>query len=814
MRSLILHLRYTFRLLLRSPGFAVTTILIMGLAIGANTAIFSLVDAVLLESLPYPDPAKLLAISETSPNFPKMAVAYPDYLDWRATQHSFAEIALYREDSFNLTGSGEPERVQGAFVTASYFRVLGVTPAMGRILAEGEDRSGGANVILLSDKFWRNRFGADPKIIGRTLILNDIGYEVIGIAPPQIVNPENMDVYVPLWRFSTPSDLADRGRHPGLVCLGRLKREVSIETATAEFRTIARNIEQRYPNTNATLSVELTPLLEDAIGKYRMTLYLLLAVVGLVLLVGCANVANLLLGRAIARQREIALRAALGASRGRLVNQLLIESVVLATFGGLLGLLLAQTSLEAIIALTPHDITRFQHVHLNGAVLLFTTIVTLGSGLVFGLWPALKTSRVNIREILETAGGHGSTAAAGRQRSQALLVIAQVASASLLLVSATLLIQSFQSLQRVPLGFDPQNLLTVGIKLPSAKYQSGPDQAPKTAEMVSFCDSLLQRVKGVPGAQACALGTNAPFSGSNWSMSFGVVGQPVPKPGEEPEAEFESVTPDYFKALRIQLVRGRTFDVGDITGKTPVVVIDEKLANRCFPNQDPIGQQITEDAQKADAAKYTIVGIVRTVRHDNLAKVPRLAEFYFPVSQRPELQMTILIRTKGDPLALVSAVREAVQSVDPNLPVFNIRTMESKIGDELVTQRLSVVLVSLFSVLALILAAVGLYGVLAYSIAQRTREIGIRIALGAGSGRILGLVVTQGLTIVGIGLVLGVLGSIILNRVFESLLFGVSGTDPIAILTAVVVLGLAAFLACLLPALHALRIHPITALRE
>ncbi len=814
MRSLISHLRYTFRLLLKSPGFTITTIVIMGLAIGANTAIFSLVDAVLLESLPYPNPERLFSISETSPAYPKMSVSYPNYLDWRANQRSFQEIGLYREDNFNLTGSGDPERVRGAFITASYFRVLGVGPSIGRTFAEGADRVGGANGVLLSDKFWRNRFAADPKIIGRTLVLNDVSYEVIGIAPPQIANPENMDVYVPLGHFTKRSYLTERGNHPGLICVGRLKPEVSVETVAAEFKVIARDLGIRYPDTNSTLSVELTPLLEDAIGKYRMTLYLLLAVVGLVLLVGCANVANLLLGRAIARQREIALRAALGASRGRLVNQLLFESVVLSILGGLLGLLLAQTSLEAIIALAPQDITRFQHVHLNGAVLLFTTIVTLGSGLVFGLWPALKTSRVNLRATLEAAGGHGSTAGAGRQRSQALLVIGQVASASLLLISAALLVQSFQSLQRVPLGFDSHNLLTLGITLPSSKYQSGPDQVPKTAEMTAFYESLLQQINRIPGVEACSLGSNTPFNGSNWSMDFGIVGQPVPKPGEEPAAEIASVTPDYFKTLKIQLVRGRTFDVEDIPGNTPVIMIDEELANRCFPTQDPIGQQITEDPQKADSAKYTIVGMVRTVRHNNLANAPKLAELYFPVSQRPELQMTILIRTKGEPLALVSAVKEAVESVDPNLPVFNIRTMESKIGDELVTQRLSVVLVSLFSVLALILAAVGLYGVLAYSIAQRTREFGIRIALGASSGNILGLVVTQGLTIVGIGLILGILGSMVMTRLIESLLYGVSGTDPIAILTAVVVLGLAAFLACLLPALHALRIHPITALRE
>jgi putative ABC transport system permease protein len=786
----------------------------MGLAIGANTAIFSLVDAVLLESLPYPEPERLFSISETSPIYPRMSVAYPNYLDWRADQRSFEDIAVYRDDSFNLTGNGDPERVRGAFVTASYFRVLGVRPSIGRTFAEGDDSTGGSDVVLLSDKFWRNRFAADPKIIGRTLVLNDVSYQVIGIAPPQIVNPESMDVYVPFGHYAKEPYLTERGDHPGLVGIGRLKPGISVETAAAEFRVIAQNLEARYPNTNANVSVKLTPLLEDAIGKYRMTLYLLLAVVGLVLLVGCANVANLLLGRAIARQREIALRAALGASRGRLVNQLLLESVVLAILGGLLGLFLAQTSLEAIVALAPHDITRFRQVHLNEPVLLFTTIVTLASGLVFGLWPALKTSRVNIRATLEAAGGHGSTAGTGRHRSQALLVIGQVASASLLLVSATLLVQSFQSLQKVPLGFDPHHLLTVGIKLPSSKYQSEPGQPARTAEMTVFYDSLLQRIKRIPGAEACALGSNPPFNGTDYSMDFGIVGQPEPKLGQEPAAEYESISPDYFKTLRVQLVRGRAFEAEDVTDKTPVVAIDEQLANRCFPTQDPIGQQITEDPHKGDSTKYTIVGMVRTVRHNDLANAPKLAELYFPVSQRPELQMTILIRTRGEPLGLVSAVREAVQSVDPNLPVFNIRTMESQISNELITQRLSVVLVSLFSVLALILATVGLYGVLAYSIAQRTREIGIRIALGASSGSILRLVVTQGLTIVGVGLILGIVGSMILNRLIESLLYGVSGTDPIAIITAVVVLGLAAFLACLVPALHALRIHPITALRE
>jgi putative ABC transport system permease protein len=531
MRSLISHLRYTVRLLLKSPGFTITTVLIMGLAIGANTAIFSLVDAVLLQSLPYPDPGRLVALSEMSPLYPKISLDYPDYLDWRTNQHSLHDIAAFRRDSFNLTGSGNPERVSGAFVTASYFRVLEVGPTIGRTFAETDDRSGGAGVILLSDRFWRNRFGADPKIIGRTLVLNDVSYQVIGIAPPQIMNPENTDVFLPMGHYLDPTQLMDRGRHPGLRCIGRLKPGVSVQAAAAEFKVIARSLELRYPVTNTNISAEAVPLLEEVVGQYRMTLYLLLAVVGLVLLIGCANVANLLLGRAIVRQREISLRAALGASRGRLVSQLLFESVVLAVLGGVVGLLLAQTSLDAIIALAPHDVGRFEHIHLNGVVLLFTTLITLSSGLVFGLWPAWKTSRVNLRETLDAAGGRGTTAGTARQRSQGMLVIGQVALASLLLVGSSLLIQSFQELQKVPLGFDPHNLLTVEIKL-SSSNQGEADRTVNTAKMAAFYDSLLQRIKSIPGAEVSALGSNAPFNGTNYSTDFGVVGQPEPRLGE------------------------------------------------------------------------------------------------------------------------------------------------------------------------------------------------------------------------------------------------------------------------------------------
>lgn len=807
------HLRYTIRVLLKSPGFTITTVLIMGLGIGANTAIFSVVHAVLLQSLPYPDPGRLFMLSETNPTFPEMSVAYPNYLDWRASQHSFEDLSAYRLDDFNLTGSGEPERIRGAFVTASYFRVLGLAPRLGRTFAEGDDRTGGANVAVLGERFWRKRFGADPQVIGRTLVLNDISYEVIGVAAAKVMNPERVDIYAPFGFYADRPYLNDRDAHPGLQCIGRLKQGVSIQQAAADLSVISKSLESRYPETNSGSAIKLRSLLDGTVGRYRTTLLLLLGVVGLVLLIACANIANLLLGRAIERQKEIALRAALGASRGQIIVQLLTESILLALLGGALGLIFAASSTKALVALAPRDIARFHQIQVNGPVLVFAAIVTLGSGVLFGLWPAWKISHAGISAALEDTGGRGSTAGAVRQRSQGLLVICQVALASLLLVAAGLLVQSFQALNNVPLGFVPQRLLTVGVKLAGSKYRNEPGQSANMTPMVNFYDSLLEKIQGLPGADAVALNTNLPFNGNDSQMGFVVVGRPDPKPGQEQSAEYASVSPDYFRAMGIQLLRGRTFNAEDRIDSTPVVVIDEGLANRFFPGEDPLGKQLADDIGSRERARYTVVGVVRTVRHNDLDEQP-YAQLYMPVTQKPDLQTTILLRTQGDPFGLLAAVKQAVQSVNPDLPVFDARTMESRVADALATQRLAVILVSLFSLLALILAAVGLYGVLAYSIARRTREIGIRMALGAQSQNIIGSIIRQGFKIVGIGLGIGLAGAIGLTRLIQSMLYGVSGTDPVALLVAAGTLGLATLLACLLPALRATRINPITALRE
>jgi putative ABC transport system permease protein len=812
--NFLTDLRFAFRTLLKSPAFTATAILTLALGIGANTAIFSVVDAVLLQPLPYPDSSQLIEIRETQPAYPVMSVSYPNYLDWRAGQKSFEDIAAFRSDNFNLTGDSEPKRIDGVFVTASYFRVLGLPTKLGRTFAETDDRVGGQNVVVLSEHFWRSQFAADPNIIGHELVLNDVSYEVIGVASAEISTPEDKEIYVPFGLYSDRRPLNERSDHPGMRCLGRLKRSVSTQQASADLKLICQNLEKLHPITNTGASVKLFPLLERTVGEYRTTLLLLLAVVGFVLLIACANVANLMLGRSILRRKEIALRAALGASRGRLISQLLTESVLLAFCGGLIGLILAIWSIDLIGSLASTGTARFKEIHLSGAVILFTAFVSFGTGILFGFVPAWKLSRADVGNALKDAGGRGGTAGRERQHSQGMLVISQVALACTLLIGAGLLIQSFQALHKVPLGFDPRHLLTFQLKLSNQKYQGDPTKPPNSVQMANFYDQLLAKIQELPGVRFAALATDVPFSGSDWETDFAITGRPDPKPGEEPAGQIASVSPDYFRAMGIEVVRGRSFTEQDTLSKNPVVIIDESFARKYFPNQDPVGQLINDNAHDKERIQFTIVGVVRTVMHQKLEQPPEYVQFYHPVAQNPELVMTIVLRTDNDDLALLSDVRRAVQSVDPALPVFRAQTMNAMVSDSLRIQRLSVILVGLFSVLALILAAIGIYGVLAYSVVQRTREIGIRLALGAQRNNVFTLIVGKGMTLVGIGLALGVVLAAALAQLLNAFLYGVGATDPVTMIGVIVVLGLTAFLACWLPAHRAIRIDPIMALRE
>jgi putative ABC transport system permease protein len=799
-------------MLRKSPGFTLAAILTLAVGIGLNVAIYSVIHAVLLSALPYPESTRLVAISETAGGN-VWPTSYPNYLDWKAAQHSFDEIAVSRRDDFNLSGTGEPERFSGMFVTASYFRVLKVPPKLGRAFYDEEDSSAGANPVILSEHLWRSRFGSDPAIIGRKLTFNTISYEVVGVAAENLSilrNPEtarnsqgarNADLYAPFGFFANRPYMHDRTEHVGFYAIARLKPGVSIDQAAADLKVISRNLELKYPDSNAGSSVSVSSLHDSLIEKYRPMLWLLEAAVALVLLITCANIANLLLVRAAAREKEIAMRAALGASRGRLIAQLLTESAALAVLGGALGCLIAYYSKDAIISLCPGDFPRLQEIRLDTSALAFSALITLGTSLVFGLGPAWRLSKAELITMSKSRGTSQS------HRNLGALVIGQVAFACILLMAAGLLTQTFRALQNVPLGFDPNHLLTAGIKLPGLKYHEPIQQA-------TFYQQLLEKVAALPNVQAAAVDSNVPFSGLRGQGDFAVAGQPEPRPGEEPTAETHGVSPDYFRTMGIPILRGRSFGRDDVLGKPRVAMIDEGLAHRYFPDQDPLGQQLVFWAPDNPKAHYTIVGIVPTVRHGEVEIAPVIPQLYCAEAQNSDLQVTLLIRTQGEPMALLPSVRATVGSLDPQLPIFAVRTMSEAVGASLGRQRLAATLIGGFSVLALFLAAIGLYGVLAYSVTRRTREIGIRIALGSPRGAIFRLIVRQGMIMVAVGIVLGLTLALACGPFFRHFVYGVTPHDALTIVGAPVVLAGIAMLACWIPARRAVGVDPMAALRH
>jgi putative ABC transport system permease protein len=808
---MLADIRFALRQLRKSPGFTVAVILTLGVGIGINVAIYSIIHAVLLSELPFPEADRLVAVSEAwADNI--SPISYPDYLDWRAAQHSFEEIAVSRRDDFNMTGNGEPERFSGLFVTASYFRVLKVPPKLGRTFFDEEDSVAGVNPVVLSEHLWRSRFAADPSVVGRKLTLNTISCEVVGVAAENlsiIRNPEtarnsqgarNADLYAPFGFYADRPPYHDRTNRDGFYGIARLKQGVSIEQARADLNVIARNLEIKYPDSNTGVSVAVNPLQDSIVGNYRSMLWLLEAAVALVLLITCANIANLLLVRTAAREKEIAMRAALGASRGRLIRQLLSESVVLAFFGGALGCLLAFWSKDLIMFLSPHDFPRLQEIRLDLSVLAFSAIITLATSLMFGFAPAWRLSSTEFTIMSKSSGGSHP------ERSLGLLIVGQVAFVSVLLITAGLLTRTFRALEKEPLGFSPDHLLTVGLKLPGLKY-------PDSARQAAFHQQLLEKVEALPGVATVAIDDDVPFSGFRHEEIFAVTGQPEPRRGEEPSAETHCVSPDYFKTMRIPILRGRVFGRHDVMGKPLVIVIDDYLARTFFPNQDPIGQQVSQERLDKTKVQYTIVGVVPSVRHGEPGIAPKVPQFYWPTAQFPSLQTTLLVRTAGDPRALLPSVRAAVRSIDPELPVFATRTMDEAVAASIAAQRSSATLVGGFSILALFLAALGLYGVLAYSVTRRTREIGIRIALGSPRARICGLIVRQGMIMVGLGILAGVVISLGCAPLVQHFVYGVTPHDPAMIIAVATLLVAIAILACWLPARRAMNVDPMLALR-
>ena len=804
-------LRHTIRLLLKSPGFTITAILILGFGIGANTAIFSLVDAVLLKPLPYPHAERLVQIYQEIPNAPWTWFDYPDYQDFCRTQGSFEDLAAIRTWHFDLSGQGDPVRLFGGYVSASFFKVFRIPFLLGRPFVEDEDKPGGPLLVVINERIWRTEFSADPSIVGKKITLDNQRCLVIGVAPAQIEDwTSGLDVLIPLNLMPVFGDNSSqfRGSHH-LDCYGRLKRGVSLAQAQTESDVIQRTLTERYPDTDQGYSIKPVPLLSSAVGDYAGTLWLLEGAVLCLLLIACANVANLFLARSLDRRKEMNIRAAIGASRLRLIRQTLAECMILSITGGVLGIAIAFGTIGLIRALSPlQDLARFERVILDFTALAFCFGATVASALLFGLFPAWNLSKTNLVNSLKDESGRQSTSGPQRQRVQSILIVAQVGVACVLMIGAGLLARSLQASETISLGFDPQHLFAVKIELAGVRYG-------KDGSSLKFFKDLLAKVRSLPGVSAAALNRNPPFN--NWSEveRFGIPGQPDPTPGEEPAFEWQVVTPEYFKTLKMPLIAGRDFEENDMREDPNVVIIDQVIADRFFPGQDPIGKQIHDFSDRHGFPReyFTIVGVTKHVAHDGPgARVTEFQAYHpFPAWLRDG---TLLVRVEGDPVAMAPAIRAAVASVDPTVALSRVGALDDWIGAKLTTRRLSTLLVSLFSGFALFLSAIGLYGVLAYLVTQRRREIGVRIAVGAQASNIVQLVMGHGFKIVGLGLVIGVCISLLIVRFINSSLYGVSGNDPVTLGCAIVALTVTGGLACLLPALRAARTNPITALRE
>ena len=800
-------LRFALRQLRKSPGFTLIAVLTLGLGIGANTAIFSVIYAVLLQPLPYPEGDRLMILTETDANQPQISVSFPDYLDWRRDNTVFEHLAVSRRESFNLSGleGRAPEQISGGLVTASFFKVIGLNPQLGRVFTEEEDRVGGPMVVVISDRFWQRVFSRDPNVLGRAVNLGNQPYTIIGVMPPQMFSPRTVEVWFPLMRRTDDQMWQTRDNHPGLFGWARLKPGVTIEKALAHMKEIAARLSKQYPDSNASVSVTITPLLENQVSDYRESLKLLFEAVALVLLIACANLANLLAARGAARAQEFAVRAAVGASRWQIIRQLLIESFVLALAGGLLGLCLAAWGRDLLVALSPPGVPRFQNLSLNGWVLFFSLGLSLGTSVLFGLWPAWHTSRADIQLALKS-GGRGSSDSVGARRSRDLLVIAEVALTLILLSGAGLVLKSFANARGLGLGFDPHLLLSARVDLPSPTYSDA-------TKLANFSKALQEKLAALPGVQNAAVASNPPLM-TGWQTSFVPEGAPEPPPGKSPSVEMNVVTANYFETMRTPLLRGRAFEARDTKDQPPAIIIDQLLAERYFPGEDAVGKRLkmhTGDEGKVEFRN--IVGVVPHLKVYGFEETTVLPQAYIPITQMPQTGLVVLLRTTLSPKSLEKPVRDIVASLDPAQPAFEFKTMQERVEETWATPRLMSFLLVCFAALALTLAVVGLYGVMAFNGLRRMREIGVRLALGAMPAQIRTMMLKQGMRLLGAGLVLGFAGAVALSRVIRNLLFGVSANDPLIYGSVTVVLAAAALLACWIPARRASRVNPMITLR-
>ncbi len=798
MQILWQDLRYGARMLLKKPGFTPIAVLTLALGIGANTAIFSVVNAVLIQPLPFAEPDRLVWMwGNVRDGSNRAAVAPPDYLDYREQNNSFEQLAAMMSVPIygNLTGSGDPERLEAALVTGNYFQALGVKPALGRTFLLENEQPGLDRVAVLSHGLWQRRFGADPTIVNRTITLDGRNYEVLGVMPPDLKFPRTAEMWAPI-NFGISPEMKQRRAH-FLRLIGRLKPGVTLAPAQAEMDAIARRLEEQYPTTNTGWSLRLVPLHERIAGNIKPTLFVLFGAVGFVLLIACVNVANLLLVRAAARASEIAVRTALGASRWRIARQMLTESLLLSLFGGALGVLLATWGVDLLVALSANNIPPTANVRIDATVLGFTLLVALFTGVLFGLVPALQSSSPNLNESLKE-GGRSATEGVRRNRTRHLLVVFESAVAVMLLVGAGLLIRSFIRLQNVSPGFDARNVLTMQISLSRDGYGA-------REKARSFFDQLQQRLHSLPGVESVGMIRELPLDGQLNDRPFTVEGRPPGSPNQRYDAEWRLINQDYFRAMRIPLLRGRNFTEQEVRQSAGVVIISGSLSRAVFPDEDPLGKRL-----QLDQKPYEIVGIVGDIRQHALEIDPD-ATMYLPTLAIE--QTNLVLRTAGDPTSIIGAVRKEVMAIDRDQPIASVRPMERLMYESVAQPRFRTFLIGLFAALALLLAAVGIYGVISQMVAQRTHEIGIRLALGAQTRDVLSSVLRHGMSLAIIGIAIGVAGALALTRLMGSLLFEVSATDPMTFAGVAVLHALVALLACYIPARRAAKVDPVVALR-
>jgi putative ABC transport system permease protein len=791
-------IRYAFRTLARRPAFVAVSALTLAIGIGATTAIYSVVNAVLVQPLPWPAADRLVTMTGMRDG-QQAGTDYLDYLDWRSQNRTFEELAAFRGQSINLTGVDKPERLFGSFVTAGAFRLLGAQPERGRFFTDEETEVATKQpVAVVSYGFWQSHLGGSADVIGKSIILNGQTLTIVGITRQGLQGPQgNPDVWMPIGYYPNKGELDTRGR-PSVAVYGRMKKGVTIDQARADMNAIAAHIAEEFPATNAGITVGMLDLKEQLVGSPRTQLYLVLAAVGLVLLIACANVANLQLTRAAARRRELTVRSALGAGRGRLIRQLVTENLLLSVLGGALGIAVAFAGTRWLGTVVPNLLTMFAPISLNAQVLAFATLVTLGTGLFFALPPAVRASRVKLNDALGTRTASGTVARGNG------LVFAQVTLCALLLVTAGLLSRSLIALTRVDPGFDANHVLTMQFRLPAAKYDT-------EEKIAATFDRMLAQLERVPGVTNAALVRATPLNGNGSIDPYQLEGDQATDPKRMPTLQTNIVTPGYFETMRIPRLAGRDFDANDRIGSMPVALVNAQLASKIAPHGSPLGKRV-KIPDGAGMSWFTVVGVVGNTKHFAVGE-PQLDQLYVPIAQRPLIFTEVVLRTRGEPLSVVPAARQAIWNVDRDQPVWRIRPLVQSLSDGLSARQFILRLLLGFAVIAVLLAMIGIYGVTSYSVAGRSQEMGIRMALGARGGQVVGLVVSQSMKVVGGAIVLGLVISAGATRFIQSQLFGVRAGDPVVYLLVPVILGIIALVACVLPARRASRVDPVSSLR-